>query len=138
PIRVAEVASVAWGPEPVRGTASYNTKAAVVLSVQKQPGANTLELTKRIDHTLERVAAALPAGVTIEKENFRQADFITVALTNVTLALRDGAFLVVLILVLFLGSWRTTMISALAIPLALLAGILVVSLFGGTINTMTL
>lgn len=138
PIRVADVASVAWGPEPVRGTASYNTKAAVVLSVQKQPGANTLELTKRIDHTLERVAAALPAGVTIEKENFRQADFITVALTNVTLALRDGAFLVVLILVLFLGSWRTTMISALAIPLALLAGILVVSLFGGTVNTMTL
>jgi len=138
PIRIGDLATVAWGPEPSRGTASYKTKPAVILSVQKQPGANTLDLTRSIDRALERIATALPDGVTIEKENFRQADFISVALRNVTVALRDGAVLVVVILFLFLGSWRTTLISALAIPLALLAGILVVSLFGGTINTMTL
>jgi CzcA family heavy metal efflux pump len=138
PTRIGDLASVAWGSAPARGIASYKTKPAVILSVQKQPGANTLELTRRIDRALERIAATLPAGVTIEKENFRQADFISVALANVAVALRDGAILVVLILFLFLGSWRTTLISALAIPLALLAGILVVSLFGGTINTMTL
>lgn len=74
----------------------------------------------------------------IETENFRQADFISVAISNVTAALRDGAVLVVLVLLLFLGSWRTTLISALAIPLSLVAGVLVVHLFGGTINTMTL
>jgi CzcA family heavy metal efflux pump len=138
PVRIGDLATVGWGPEPARGTASYKTKPAVILSVQKQPGANTLELTRSIDRTLERLAGALPDGVTIEKENFRQADFIAVALRNVTVALRDGAVLVVIILFLFLGSWRTTLISALAIPLALLAGILVVSLFGGSINTMTL
>jgi CzcA family heavy metal efflux pump len=138
PVRVGDVATVAWGPEPARGTASYKTKPAVILSVQKQPGSNTLELTERIDAALERIATALPEGVTIEKENFRQADFISIALRNVAIALRDGAILVVIILFLFLGSWRTTLISATAIPLALLAGILVVSAFGGTINTMTL
>ncbi|HVR30994.1 MAG TPA: efflux RND transporter permease subunit [Thermoanaerobaculia bacterium] len=138
PLRLGDLASVGWGPEPARGTASYQTRPAVILSVQKQPGANTLQLTAEIDRALERLAAALPEGVTIEKENFRQADFITVAIRNVTTALRDGAILVIFILFLFLGSWRTTLISALAIPLALLAGVLVVSLLGGTLNTMTL
>jgi CzcA family heavy metal efflux pump len=138
PIRIGDVATVGWGPEPARGTASYKTRPAVILSVQKQPGANTLDLTLEIDRALERIAATLPQGVAIEKENFRQADFITVAIRNVTVALRDGAILVIVILFLFLGSWRTTLISALAIPLALIAGMLVVSLAGGTINTMTL
>ncbi|HEX6201701.1 MAG TPA: efflux RND transporter permease subunit [Thermoanaerobaculia bacterium] len=138
PVRVADLAEVDWGPEPARGTAAYSTRPAVVLSVQKQPGANTLELTAALDRTVAELAAVLPAGVTIESESFRQADFITVAIDNVTAALRDGAVLVVVVLFLFLGSWRTTLISALAIPLSLVAGVLVVSAFGGTINTMTL
>jgi CzcA family heavy metal efflux pump len=138
PVRIEDVADVAWGPEPARGTAGYNAKPAVVLSVQKQPDANTLELTEEIDRVLAALAEALPAGVVIETENFRQADFIEVAIHNVTEALRDGAVLVVLVLFAFLGSWRTTLISALAIPLSLVAGVLVVSFFGGTINTMTL
>ena len=138
PIRVGDVATVAWGPEPARGIASYRAAPAVILSVQKQPGVNTLRLTRQIDDVLERLAATLPPGIRIEKENFRQADFIDVAIRNVTIALRDGAILVVVILFLFLGSWRTTAISAAAIPLSLVAGVLVVSAFGGTINTMTL
>ncbi len=138
PVRVADLATVSWGPEPARGTASYRAAPAVILSVQKQPGTNTLSLTRDIDAVLARLAPTLPAGVRIEKENFRQADFIDVAIRNVTIALRDGAVLVVIILFLFLGSWRTTAISAAAIPLSLVAGVLVVSAFGGTINTMTL
>jgi CzcA family heavy metal efflux pump len=138
PLRVGDLAEVVWGPEPARGTASYRTQPALVLSVQKQPGANTLELTEAIDEALARLEGVLPRGVIIEKENFRQADFIRVAVGNVTAALRDGAVLVILILLLFLGSLRTTLISGLAIPLSLVAGVVVISAFGATINTMTL
>ncbi len=138
PIRVGDVASVDWGAEPARGTASYRDRDAVILSVQKQPGANTLELTQVIDQRLELLQASLPVGVVIETENFRQADFIEIAIGNVSKALRDGAVLVVLVLLLFLGSLRTTVISAAAIPLSLVAGVLVISAFGLTIDTMTL
>ncbi len=138
PLRVGELAEVGWGPEPARGTASYRNRPAVVLSVQKQPGANTLELTAAIDRALASLQETLPEGVVLETENFRQADFIEVAIGNVTAALRDGAILVVLVLFLFLGSLRTTLISALAIPLSLVTGVLVISAFGLTIDTMTL
>jgi multidrug efflux pump subunit AcrB len=110
----------------------------VVLSVQKQPGVNTLDLTARTDQALDDVAKSLPEGVVIEKENFRQADFIQVAIRNVSAALRDGAVLVLVVLFLFLGNLRTTLISAVAIPLSLVAGVLVISAFGGSLNTMTL
>ncbi len=138
PLRVSQLADVAWGPEPARGTASYRNRPAVILSVQKQPGANTLELTEAIDRILEDLQRTLPEGVVLEKENFRQADFIEVAIGNVSEALRDGAILVVVILALFLGSLRTTLISALAIPLSLVTGVLVISAFGLSIDTMTL
>jgi CzcA family heavy metal efflux pump len=138
PLRVADVAEVSWGPEPARGTASYSNRPAVILSVQKQPGSNTLELTEAIDDTLRRLQPTLPPGVVLETENFRQADFIEVAIGNISEALRDGAILVVLALALFLGSLRTTFISALAIPLSLVAGALVVFALGLTLNTMTL
>lgn len=138
PITVSSVASVHAGPEPKRGTASYRTQPAVILSVQKQPGANTLALTHEIDEVLARLERTLPTGVKVETENFRQADFIAVAIHNVTAALRDGALLVVAILFLFLGNLRTTFIMATAIPLSLVAGILAFSAFGVTINTMTL
>ncbi len=138
PIRVGHVAEVDWGAEPARGTASYGKRPAVILSVQKQPGVNTLDLTAQVDRTLERLQDTLPAGVVIEKENFRQADFIEVAIRNVSHALRDGAILVVLVLILFLGSLRTTLISALAIPLSLVVGVLVITALGLSIDTMTL
>ena len=138
PLRVGDLADVAWGTAPTRGTASYNAKPAVVLSVQKQPTANTLDLTARIDRVLADLARTLPQGVVIESENFRQADFIEVAVDNVSKALRDGALLVVVVLFFFLGSVRTTLISALAIPLSLVAGLVVVSWFGASVNTMTL
>ena len=138
PLHVGDLAEVVWGPEPARGTASYNGEPAVILSVQKQPGANTLELTEAIDQALAQLQETLPEGVVLETENFRQADFIEVAVGNVSEALRDGAILVVIILFLFLGSLRTTLISALAIPLSLVTGVLVISSFGLSIDTMTL
>ncbi|HSF44211.1 MAG TPA: efflux RND transporter permease subunit [Thermoanaerobaculia bacterium] len=138
PVTVGDVAAVREAPEPQRGTASYKTRPAVILSVQKQPDANTLALTREIDRLLAGLARSLPKGVSIETENFRQADFIQVAIANVLAALRDGAILVVIVLFLFLGNFRATLISALAIPLSLVAGILVLSLFGQGLNTMTL
>ncbi len=138
PLRVAQLASVREAPEPARGTASYRARPAVVLSVQKQPGANTLALTAEIDRVLEDLKKTLPQGVAIETENFRQANFIRVAIRNVSVALRDGAVLVLIVLFLFLGNLRTTLISAFAIPISLVAGVVVISAFGGSLNTMTM
>lgn len=138
PLRLGQVASVELAAEPARGTASYRAKPAVILSVQKQPGANTLALTHETDRVLDDLQRTLPAGVVIEKQNFRQADFIEVAIHNVSVALRDGAVLVLVVLFLFLGNLRATLISAVAIPLSLVAGVVVISLLGGTLNTMTL
>jgi CzcA family heavy metal efflux pump len=138
PLRVSQVASVREAPQPARGTASYRTRPAVVLSVQKQPGANTLALTREIDRVLRDLRRVLPEGVVIETENFRQSDFIEVAIRNVSAALRDGAILVLLVLVVFMGKLRPILISAAAIPLSLVAGVLVIAAFGGSLNTMTL
>ena len=124
----AQIATVREAAEPARGTASYRARPAVILTVQKQPGANTLELTRRIDARPRGPRRGrCPTGVVIEKENFRQADFIDVAIRNVRVALRDGAVLVLVILFLFLGNLRATLISAVAIPLSLVAGVLVLS-----------
>lgn len=138
PLRVADLGVVREGAEPKRGTAAYRAKPAVILSVQKQPGAGTLDLTREIDQVLTDIGRTLPPGVQIETENFRQADFIERAIGNVTVAMRDGAILVVAILFFFLGNLRTTLISAVALPLSLLAGIMGISLLGFSINTMTL
>jgi len=138
PVTVGMLGEVKAGVEPVRGTASYSGRPAVILSVQKQPGANTLELTAAIDSVMSEMEENLPAGVTVERENFRQANFIEIAIHNVSVAMRDGAILVVIILLLFLGNLRSTLISALAIPLSLVAGVLAISAVGATVNTMTL
>ncbi len=110
----------------------------VILGVQKQPGANTLELTERLDQVIADIQASLPTGMRIESNVFRQADFISVSIDNLNLALRDGAILVIAIVFVFLASVRATAITLVAIPLSLLAAILVLDAMGATINTMTL
>lgn len=138
PVRIADLAEVRIGPAIARGTASANGHPAVVLAIQKQPGVNTLDLTKRLDAVLAELQAGLPAGLLIETRLFRQADFIQVAVANVEAALRDGALLVVIIVYAFLWSLSATAITVLAIPLSLLAAILVLEAVGAGINTMTL
>lgn len=138
PVLIRDVADVQIGPAVAIGKGSANALPAVILTVQKQPDTNTLELTERIDETLAEIEAALPAGMYINRGIFRQASFIETAVDNVLEALRDGAVLVVIILFLFLWSFRTTFISVLAIPLSLVTAVFVLKLAGITINTMTL
>lgn len=138
PIQLTQVAEVRIGPKVRRGAASINAQEAVILSIQKQPDANTLDLTKRIDEVLDDVERILPADIKLERFIFRQSDFIEVAIENVLEALRDGGILVAIILFVFLLNFRTTFISVVAIPLSLIFTVLVLKLLGSTINTMTL
>ncbi|MCZ7558091.1 MAG: efflux RND transporter permease subunit [Bacteroidia bacterium] len=138
PILLRSVADVAIGEAPRLGTASIDGRPAVLLIVQKQPNANTLELTEKIDAAVAGLTDQLPPDITIDTHVFRQADFITRAIDNVISALRDGAILVILILLLFLGNVRITILSVLAIPLSLLATFVVFQALDIAINTMTL
>jgi CzcA family heavy metal efflux pump len=138
PVLVRHVAEVGIGAAPKRGVGSHNGRAAVVLGIQKQPGANTLELTDRLDRTLEEIQSGLPAGMKIERHIFRQADFIRISINNLLAALAEGSVLVIGIVFAFLLSARATAITLLAIPLSLVAAILAMKALGATINTMTL
>ncbi|MCY7378423.1 MAG: CusA/CzcA family heavy metal efflux RND transporter [Gemmatimonadaceae bacterium] len=138
PVLLRQVADVRVGPAPKYGEGSVNAKPGVVLAVQKQPGANTLELTDRIERELVDMQKTLPKGMVVHSRLFRQADFISVAVRNVVAALRDGAIFVVIILFIFLWNLRATAISIVAIPLSLVVAIFAMKLLGITINTMTL
>ena len=138
PVFVHDVAQVRIGPALKRGEGSHNGEAAVVLGIQKQPGANTLELTRRLDATLDEIQRGLPLGMKIDKQVFRQADFIERSLENLTRALRDGAILVVIVVVLFLMNVRAAVITLLAIPISILTAVLTMNWFGFTINSMSL
>jgi Cu(I)/Ag(I) efflux system membrane protein CusA/SilA len=138
PIMLEDVAEIRFGEAIRRGEAAVDGKHAVVLKVQKQPQVSTLEVTRRLDIALDDVEKSLPLGVSLYRKGFRQADFIRVALSNVMTVLRDGAVLVAIVLALFLMSWRTTLISLVALPLSLLIGLLVLRYSGASINTMVL
>jgi CzcA family heavy metal efflux pump len=138
PVRVRDVAEVRIGAEVKRGDGSHDGKPAVIIGIQKQPTANTLELTRRLDAVLDDIQATLPPGMEIDKHIFRQSDFIETSMSNVIAALRDGAVLVVVIVALFLAGFRPTGITVLAIPLSLVVSLLVMRAFGITVNTMTL
>ncbi len=138
PVLVRHVAEIGIGAALKRGIGSHNGKPAVILGIQKQPGANTLELTARLDRTLADIQAGLPAGMKIETHIFRQSDFIEVSIANLRTALIEGAVLVVAIVFAFLLSARATAITLLAIPLSLVAAVLSMKALGVSINTMTL
>ena len=138
PVFIRDVAEVRIGAALKRGEGSHNAEPAVVLGIQKQPGANTLELTRELDATLDEIQAGLPAGMVIDKQVFRQADFIERALENLTAALRDGAILVVIVVVLFLMNVRAAAITLLAIPLSVVTAVITMNWFGFTINSMSL
>ncbi|MSO30799.1 MAG: efflux RND transporter permease subunit [Acidobacteria bacterium] len=137
-VMVRDVADVREGAAFKRGEGSRSGKPAVIVGVQKQPGANTIEVTARLDRALDTLQAELPAGMTIDRRIFRQADFIEVAVDNVVTALRDGGILVIVIVLLFLANLRAAAITLTAMPLSLAAAVLALRFFGASINTMTL
>ena len=138
PVLLSQLANVEVVAATKRGDGGYKGKPAVILSVQKQPQADSVALTKQIETAVAELSKGLPAGVEAPTFLFKQADFINNSIDNVIEALRDGAIMVAIILFMFLLNSRTTAISLLAIPLSLLTAVLVFRYFGLSINTMTL
>lgn len=138
PVRVRDVAEVIIGPAVKMGHGSKNASPAVIISVSKQPNVNTLDLTRRLEENIAAVQETLPPDVEIDTSIFKQADFIEQSVRNVQNALVEGAIFVIVILFIFLGSFRTTIISLAAIPLSLLGAVLVLNALGLNINTMSL
>ena len=137
-ILLEQVASVAFAAGLKRGDAGYNGLPAVVISVQKQPDADTVKLTAQVEAALADLKQGLPRGLAEPRVLFRQADFIKASTGNVAEALRDGAIMVAIVLFAFLLSVRTTVISLVAIPLSLAVTALVFQWLGQSINVMTL
>ncbi len=137
-IILGQVASVDYAARFKRGDAGAGGKPAVILSVQKQPGADTVPLTKAVETALQDIGRTLPKGVTADRVLFRQSSFIEASIGNVEEALRDAIIVVAVILFAFLLNVRTTVISLLAIPISILFTVIVFKLAGLSINTMTL
>lgn len=139
PVTIADIAEVRIGAKtPKLGLASEKGQPAVLITVTKQPGTNTLELTDKLDASLAELQKTLPQDVTVSTDIFRQSRFITSSINNIQKALFEGAVFVVIVLFFFLMNFRTTLISLVALPLSMLIAILVLHAFGLTINTMSL
>lgn len=132
------VAQIHIGEALKRGSGSHKGSPAVILGIQKQPGANTLSLSRQLDSTLDDIQRTLPPGMTLDRHVFRQADFIERALANLAGALRDGSLLVVLLVLVFLANLRASLITLIALPISLMAAILGMRFFGLTPNSMSL
>jgi len=147
PITVGDLGTVIIGSAIRRGTGWASRRGpnwepiiepGVIVAVLKQPGANTLEVTEKLDRAFDEIQATSPDGMVINKNLFRQADFINASVTNTIDALRDGGIMVIIIIAAFLVSTRSSFITLLAIPLSLVTAILTLRAFGASINTMTL
>ncbi len=138
PVTIGQVAQVQLGPALKRGTGAHNGDRAVVLTIQKAPGTNTLVITDDIDKALDAIEPTLPEGIEVNRHVFRQSEFIQFSVDNVVHALRDAAIIVTIILILFLLNIRTTFITLVAIPLSLAVAMLVLSWMDLSVNVMTL
>lgn len=139
PLFLDAIADVRVGNKtPKMGVASYNGRPSVVMTITKQPGVSTLDLTERLDQVLAEVGQTLPADVHLSTDVYRQSHFIESSVSNVGHALFEGAIFVVIVLFIFLMNVRTTLISLVTIPLSLLTSVVVLQLLGLTINTMSL
>jgi len=137
PVRLADVTELRIDHNILRGDAGVDARAAVIVSVQKQPGVDTISLTEKVEEALAEIEHGLPEGVELTLL-FQQARFIYAAIANVEEAIRDGAVMVVIILFLFLLNVRTTLITLTAIPLSFVATAIFFDFSGLSINTMTL
>jgi len=139
PVMLSDIADIRIGNKaPKLGLASEKAKPAVLVTVTKQPATNTLELTDKLDASIQDLQKTLPADVRISTDIFRQSRFINSSIHNIQQALFEGALFVIVVLFFFLMNFRTTVISLVALPLSLLVAILVMHALGLTINTMSL
>lgn len=139
PVLLEDVAEVRIGAKfPRLGIASERGKAAVLMTVTKQPNTNSLELTENLDKTLNEIRESLPSDIHVSTDIFRQSRFIESSIDNIQKSLIEGAIFVIIILFIFLMNFRTTAISLIALPLSLLVSVLVLEALGLTINTMSL
>jgi CzcA family heavy metal efflux pump len=137
-VTVGQVADVVLAGAPKRGTGAEGGKSAVILSIQKAPGTNTITVTRDIDRALDQAEAGMPKGMTLNRHVMRQTDFINLSLRNVLHVLRDASIFVAVILILFLLNVRTTLITLTALPLSLAIALLALWALGLSINVMTL
>lgn len=138
PILLKQVADVTFAPAVRRGDAGYEGGPAVILGVQKQPSADTVELTKKIETAISELKQGLPVGMNTPKVTFRQASFIDASISTLEGKLIGASIFVAVVLYLFLGTLRPVIISLTAIPVSILLTALVFKYFGLSINTMTL
>lgn len=138
PITLNDVANVRIGEELKRGDAQVFGTNAVIGTISKQWGADTLETTRRVEEALRQFGKSLPSNVQLIPDIFRQASFIERSISNLQDALFHSSIIVALVLFLFLARWRPTIISLIAIPVSLLIGGLVLWLLGAGINALTL
>lgn len=136
---LGDFANVKISPKtPEIGKASINSKASVLLTVTKQPGVGSISLTDRLTAEMENIEKTLPNDISVNSEIFRQADFIENSVSNLQISLFEGAIFVIIVLFIFLMNVRTTMISAIAIPMSVIITLLIIDALGFSINTMTL
>lgn len=138
PVRLSQIAAVDFAAAFRRGEAGYGGAPAVVVAVQKQPNASTIDVTRQVESALKEITAGLPAGMRADRVQFRQADFIETSLGTLRTVLIEAAIVVAVVLFLFLLNTRTTAISLISLPVSMLITALVFQLFDLSINTMTL
>jgi HME family heavy-metal exporter len=138
PVTIGQVAKVEVGAASKRGTAADRGIPAVVVSVQKSPGTNTLDLTNQVDRVLDQVEKALPKGVVLNRDPFRASRFIERSISNVVRVLVEASVIVAVILILFLLNVRATLVTLTALPLSLAVALLLLWAWGLSVNVMTL
>ena len=138
PITIANVADIDFGGEIKRGDGAFAMKNAVIGTVSKAYGADTLTTTYKVEQALADIKKRLPSGVQMDVEVFRQANFIETAIHNLNMSLIEGALIVIAVLFLFLMNWRASFITFLSMPASFAGGILAMHSFGVGINSMTL
>jgi HME family heavy-metal exporter len=138
PIALRQVAEVEYGPRAKRGDAGMDGQPAVILGIGKQPGADTIALTRAVEAALRELQAGMPRGVVADRVKFRQAGFIEQSIANLMQVLKEAFVVVAIVLFVFLLNLRTTLISLTAIPLSIFLTAILFAAFGLSINTMTL
>lgn len=138
PIRVSDIADVIEAPRLKRGDGSYNGRPAVIITIQKQPGSDTIAITEAVEKSINEIKPSLPKGITVNTDVFKQSHFIEASIEGIIGKLKFGTVLVFIILFIFLANLRMSIITLTAIPISFLVTAIVFKIFGLSVNTMTL